>query len=1505
MPLARSPLLPSLRLGSFNLGLGFRRKLPAVLARSLDLSLDVVALQEVGDPALPSNKLSQYSLVYAGGLSQHEAGVALLLSQDLSPLCRSYRRSKSGRLVGAVLELSRGHQLLIVSAYMPTGLDHLSALDPSTKLAAELYDEIMRWTLGMQQVIVLGDLNETLTPQDRLPVPAARRAGPIDCLAREGFVDVYRSVHPNASLQPGFTHAVDNAVRSTRSRIDYIWTQGFAAASVLRVCIDGKLHEQRLSAHSLLWTQLQLDAALPPPPSAPLLRLKLPNLRALTAKSRAAFGEELTRSLSAPPTRDALEELSARDDEVSLSALASQLTSVAHDAAFATLPVAGAAQHQSKSILRLEAQRRDLTRLLRFSSELVDAGMRMPLCPQWRRLLKHCQHLHELAWTLSACACAPSDARAWLDETRSLLAATRAAIRDAKLRLGRARRDPIDVSPAAAVHRMLESDAFPSQLFSVIGSDGALTTSADELKGVMADHFESVFAVPPAPAAPLEPPPPACLFVKPGIDPAWYAGLMQPATAAELLQLVAGCPLVSAPGADKVSTAVWRVALEESELMRSRVVDLFSACLHTSTFPRPWKVGVVLPFVKDATKERSMSNIRPITLQSCLGKLFNRMLAFRLSAVCAQHPILHPAQRGFVLGGTTVKCVDELLDAWDCSRKRSSELYTLFYDIKQAYDSVQTDVLARALQRLHLPAAFVALIVDSLTGLESCVRTIYGHSRRFAVLRSLRQGDPLAPLLFALLMDALHCGLDANPFTQQQHGLRLSWHGESVYLPSLGYADDTTVLASTLRDLCVQNGWVHYFLLFNRMRLNAAKCELVGHGPDGLPVTAAALAAADISVEGVVPQPVPHHQSIRYLGAHVRFDGDCAAQFSKARELIGMFTRLISKFCVSISQAVYIVRVFVLAKLEHALRLARGPGTTEWLDSCDRLLVGCFKHAADSPLRLSHTAVALALGFHLPSWMEVGIKVSELFLRLNSSDARWGHIGRLAMRHECGAVVDASTRLPRPNSSSRIGRAAYLAVNRLQWQLHLSEPARAGSRHGHLFAAEPLACAQPTLADCSSASLVALPAGAAWLAHDAWCGFGAAVPPQSVHVYTDGSRATPPPSSAWSVAVADSWLDDNFQRLPANEKLLTAAHVSAATLIGASIACTRGVYPAELQAIARALAMFPLSFQLTIHSDSQASIAALRSYEAQLNERKRMRMAARPLLQLVQHLLARRRQAGGSAELQHIPAHTRNMDAHSVGNRLADYQANLSRLRPDRSAPLSLRELPLSSCEPHLHVLQADGCMVIDDLRRTALTQLRAQALARWSAKPDQGRFACAGMVELGRVVRLHGSPAQQATFVHVATNSIHHRWHGAPASLQQLQCAACNVTLTLEHFVACPAPPHSLARRQLRDDCLRTLRAYAADSSWLRRHAHVSLEQLLLALFPLPDAAGVDPALQRHRHLALCSLGAFSAAQATAAATLLGLEPQPKAARCALHDLRLLCLESIEKAYTPLKALP
>jgi hypothetical protein len=73
---------------------------------------------------------------------------------------------------------------------MPSGLDHTAADSPQHHLAHKVYRELLHWSVGMDQVVVMGDLNETLTRFDRIPIPPPLSAAamlaaansPIRCL---------------------------------------------------------------------------------------------------------------------------------------------------------------------------------------------------------------------------------------------------------------------------------------------------------------------------------------------------------------------------------------------------------------------------------------------------------------------------------------------------------------------------------------------------------------------------------------------------------------------------------------------------------------------------------------------------------------------------------------------------------------------------------------------------------------------------------------------------------------------------------------------------------------------------------------------------------------------------------------------------------------------------------------------------------------------------------------------------------------------------------------------------------------------------------------------------------------------------------------------------------------------------------------------------------------------------------------------------------------------------
>ena len=1505
-----SSIASPLRLATFNVGRGLNRKLSSILHRCVDLTLDIVALQEIGDPVIAHSSLTTHTLWVAPGPSNHEAGVGLLVSRDLASQYRTHKISSSGRLVAVVLELVRGRRLMVVSAYMPTGIDHASV---ATKdIARSLYTELLDWTIGMHHVIILGDLNETFTRFDRLPLapiaPAPRSSpslGPIHILPHSGFVDEYRRHHPDAETSPGYTHIITTPSVSTRSRIDYIWTRNIDNAASHSIRIDRHLNcssHHRLLYIEILLSQHDID-------TAPHVRLQLPNMRAATKRQHQTFVNRVDRTVGRR-MRSMLADTQS-DDVNALDSVASSITTLARDCAFIALPITGAAPRRNNASMMHQRRLRAVIRLLRMTERIIARGDDPTRCTVWSQLHHQCVHSHNIMWNINLYY--HHDVDGWIDETQHIIRTVRRDVERERVRMRQQHKHTFDANPAAEVHRMLQSNSPSTELLSVVRNDDTLTTSAAELEDVMVDHFTVVFAIPPADPTPLPYDVPAMLTLKPGIRSEWYDGLMTDVTEDELLRTISDSPLVSAPGEDRVSVGVWKIALIGSDNLRALVCSLFSSCIRTSTFPMCWKSSVIVPLVKDAMKDRSMSNIRPISLQSCLGKIFNKLLAHRLADIIARHPILNPAQRGFVIGGTTIKCIDELLDAWDWSRSGKRQLHTLFYDIKQAYDSVQSMVMLRALHRIGVPASFVDLVADSLTGLTSCVRTVYGPTRSFAVDRSVRQGDPLAPLLFVILMDGLHDGLDMHPLTRTRHGCNIALKGESIYLPSLGYADDTTLFTNTLADMRIQNDWVHYFMQFNSMRLNPLKCELVGRNDSDGAVTATDVAAAGILVHNAPLAVRAHDHPIRYLGVHSSFNGDWSAQRAKSRSMILIFTSLVSKFKMTVARAVHMFNTFLAPKLELAMHYVHGPGTSKWVDACDRIVVGAIKHAVSSPVSLSHSAVASLLRLVLPSWLECSVKVSELFLRMNSTDARWGALGRMLLRGQRLSTIDTSSVTSREShNESRMMRTARLAVNKLEWSMTMKTSRRHGSRHQRLQDVDAIDYLPPGDVDHPPLIVVVcfpLLARLSSLVHNLWTGWGTLILPHRVDMYTDGSYDRDSSLSSWAVVIADQWFDDNYASVPIDEHDIKQHHVNGAMMIGSSINCTDGIYPAELQAIARALAMVPASFDIHIHTDSQSSIDAIGSYDSCLNERQRLRMSSRPLLALIHRQLEIRHGAGGTVTLSHVSAHSKGADRHSVGNRIADYQANRARAHPDRSYPLSLIELPINECEQYMHVTTVHNKTMINDPRRSAMSILRSAAMDRWTDHyaDTQGRLAGVSVVESSRVVMQHGSFTQQSTFVHIATNTIHHHWYADDTArprrkpaLIQLQCdATCKTDLTVVHLAVCRR--HAAYRDNLRDAIIDLFDRHECTHDWLRRNHHLTLHRMMMSLLPpvTPIPAGAVDAL--HLRHTRSMVGAWTNSESDAAAKRIGFDPI-RDGRDVMIALTLLCVDRIHTYYQTLK---
>ena len=197
-------------------------------------------------------------------------------------------------------------------------------------------------------------------------------------------------------------------------------------------------------------------------------------------------------------------------------------------------------------------------------------------------------------------------------------------------------------------------------------------------------------------------------------------------------------------------------------------------------------------------------NYRPISLLNGDGKLLARVLVRRLLRVIGV--LIHSDQTGFIPGRSIeaniriqhdVTHFFEQLDAKEFEEggKYAGGVGRLDYDFEKAYDRVDIDFLIAACEKMGLGKDFSAWIgvfyKDAMAAVV--VNGLVGRPYRLGF--GVRQGDPLSPLLFDIIMETLAILVRRSP------------HLTSLVLPAgPGWA------ARSLRIILFADDFNHFFV---------------------------------------------------------------------------------------------------------------------------------------------------------------------------------------------------------------------------------------------------------------------------------------------------------------------------------------------------------------------------------------------------------------------------------------------------------------------------------------------------------------------------------------------------------------------------------------------------------------------------------------------------------------------------------------------------------------------
>jgi hypothetical protein len=115
---------------------------------------------------------------------------------------------------------------------------------------------------------------------------------------------------------------------------------------------------------------------------------------------------------------------------------------------------------------------------------------------------------------------------------------------------------------------------------------------------------------------------------------------------------------------------------------------LFNIILSSGEYPSQWSKGYIYPIHKSGEKDNP-SNYRGIVINSCIGKLFTKILNSRLNEFLAKRNVIPIEQIGFTKKKRTVDHMFILRSLVEQhTTKGSKHLYTCFIHFRKAFDSV-------------------------------------------------------------------------------------------------------------------------------------------------------------------------------------------------------------------------------------------------------------------------------------------------------------------------------------------------------------------------------------------------------------------------------------------------------------------------------------------------------------------------------------------------------------------------------------------------------------------------------------------------------------------------------------------------------------------------------------------------------------------------------------------------------------------------------------------------
>ena len=254
------------------------------------------------------------------------------------------------------------------------------------------------------------------------------------------------------------------------------------------------------------------------------------------------------------------------------------------------------------------------------------------------------------------------------------------------------------------------------------------------------------------------------------------------------------------------------------------LVEFFDSILKNSIeSPDSWRSTKMKVIFKKGDVQLP-KNYRPISIIPVLAKLYSTILYQRLQPLLDAR--IADEQFGFRGGRGCSDAVHILRLVIEKSAEWGEELWIATLDAEKAFDRVHHSCLFQALIESGVDTSIIASLHRLYADMKATVVLWPGEeSRTFDVQRGVRQGDPLSPILFNLVLNQTLEEVGAV-WRRRGYGTNVGQDVRGDRLTHIAFADDVTLVARTWLSMKRMLIMIRDALSRRGLSLHPSKCKV-------------------------------------------------------------------------------------------------------------------------------------------------------------------------------------------------------------------------------------------------------------------------------------------------------------------------------------------------------------------------------------------------------------------------------------------------------------------------------------------------------------------------------------------------------------------------------------------------------------------------------------------------------------------------------------------------------